>query len=99
MDEVSMMQFHGQIFRKLNFHSKAANEIQKEAVWVFGAEVSGDWKTNSGHSWILDALHIHYEFFASALLIKKNFLPVASAPSIGNPTMAQLLMNHNYVIE
>ncbi len=48
MDEVSLMQFYGQIFRKLTFHSKATSKKQKGAVWVFGAEVSADWKTNLG---------------------------------------------------
>ncbi len=48
MDEVSLMQFYGQIFRELTFHSKATSEKQKGAVWVFGAEVSADWKTNLG---------------------------------------------------
>jgi hypothetical protein len=32
MDEVSLMQFYGQIFRELTFHSKATSEKQKGAV-------------------------------------------------------------------
>jgi hypothetical protein len=32
MDEVTLMQFYGQIFRELNFHSKATSENQKGAV-------------------------------------------------------------------
>ncbi len=47
------MKFHwcnfcGQIFRELTFHSKATSEKPKGAVWVCGAEVSADWKTNLG---------------------------------------------------
>jgi hypothetical protein len=48
MDEVSLMRFYGQIFRDLTFPSKATSEKQKGAVWVCGAEVSADWKTNLG---------------------------------------------------